>query len=155
MSLDELILGYKIFLNKSWSSVDKFFQHDSTGSLKDDWLQANWELLVEGQIDTGRVKALDIYGEGADVNGDSSRILFPDRQPTHSVLVHSQNKSIYDYLANKTIEISEGTVLSKLVTFKNGWYYEKPPFNKVLVEFNGKEMVLDFEKVLFSLKNLD
>ena len=64
-------------LETYWGSLQKLSKHDPTGSLKDDWMQANWELIVEGLLSDGRL-VLEPYGEGADCNGASSRVLYPD-----------------------------------------------------------------------------
>jgi len=48
-----LIANFRDFLNTGWSSVEKVMEHlewDESPYFYDEWIQANWELLVEKHI---------------------------------------------------------------------------------------------------------
>ena len=49
--LDLLLPRFATFLAGCWEDLLPFFENDTTGSLQIDWLQGNWELLVEAQAE--------------------------------------------------------------------------------------------------------
>jgi len=140
-------------LCNSWSSIEEIENADSTGSFRLDWLQATWELAVEGML-RQHVEGtffLEPYGDGADANGASSRILEPTGLPTHRInCVPTASKNAIDVLNNVGVEFSEtGMPCDRFVTLgDDGWYYERPPFDMVLVDQGEGEMV-------FKLSDLD
>jgi len=143
-SIDELLENFAEFLNRSWNSIASISESDPTGSLKDDWLQANWEIIVEGMLGDRSIFLVP-YGDGADCNGASSRVLFPHKLETHSVVITPQKgNTIYDYLNKKSLDTSsEGIVFDKFVCMdEDGWYYERPPFNFLFGEHLGKRVVV-------------
>jgi len=143
-SIDELLENFAGFLDQSWDNIASISGSDQTGTLKDDWLQANWELIVEGML--GDISIfLTPYGDGADCNGASSRVLFPSKVETHIVVVTPQKgKTIYDHLNKEALDTSsEGIVFDKFVCMDDdGWYYEHPPFNFIYGEHLGKWVVV-------------
>ena len=156
LDLKEILMNYAAFLNASWNTVELISKNDTTGSMKIDWLQANWEILVEGALHEQKIK-LEIYGEGADCNGASSRVLFPDLLPTHKILcVPIEGNEIYDVLNKKHIDTLSGHIIfDYFVSFQtNGWYYEKPKFDHILANYNGNEVVIDFEATEFKLQEI-
>jgi len=53
MSIEEMVLNFRDFLNASWSSIRKILyilDWDGDSYFLDDWIEANWELLVDRQI---------------------------------------------------------------------------------------------------------
>lgn len=73
-STNEVILFFRDFLESNLKRV-----RDSVGQeLLDDWLQTNWEILVESKLCTNRTEFLEIYGDGADCNERSSRVWNPN-----------------------------------------------------------------------------
>lgn len=137
-------------LNASWSQIcilDNEVQYDS---FKQDWLQFNWELIFED----GNIK-LEIYGDGADINGDSSRVSFPKVSGSHAIHCHSKNNSeVKDVLNGSNISLPKtGSKLDRLVTIKGGWYYEEAPFDCVLMEFDDYEVVVKVRELDFFIQN--
>lgn len=152
-----LIMQFLFLLRSFWSQLEQVVKLDKTGSLKDDWLQANWELIVEGPLREIDIITLEVYGDGADANGDSSRILEPYAIPTHAVYCYQKSgDTILDYLNNVRLKLpTGGLLLDKFVTLGNdGWYYEKPPFDKVLLENNKNEIVVDIKDLEFIVKKV-
>lgn len=147
-----LLKVFSKFLVSSWEDLSKLLENDTTGSLKEDWLQANWELLVEGLAGEGVI--LEPYGDGADCNGASSRVLYPNRIPSHHIICKPlDGHSIYDVLNEQRLDIQQAIIFDRFVSLGNdGWYYESPPFDKILAGYNGKDVVLDFNAVDFQLK---
>ena len=122
--------------------------------MREDWLQVNWELLIEGSLNEQGV-VLETYGGGADCNGTSSRVLYPDRHPTHKIICKPMNnEQIYDALNKCHLDISKSEIVfdSFVCIGEDGWYYERPPFDKVLAEYAGEYVVVDFKKTDFHLR---
>ena len=152
-----LIHNFIIFLRNSWKHLQTIFSYDQTSSLKDDWLQANWELLVEGFLLEEEQVYLEVYGDGADINGSSSRVLYEDKLPTHIVhCIPKKNKTLTDCLTKKEVLFpKEGASFDRFVSMeKNNWYIENIPFNKALVVLQNKEIVIDVDDLDFILIRL-
>lgn len=96
-------------------------------------MQANWELLVERKI-LPLNEYLEVYGDGADFNGISSRITDINIAATHylSVFIHHGT----DLLTNEKINNSIFS-FEKFVGFRAGFYTVAPPFKYVLVLDNN------------------
>ncbi len=110
-----MLKRFSSFLATSWEEVSLLSAADSTGSFTIDWLQANWEILVEGLLGQGIV--LEPYGDGADCNGASSRVLYPDRLPTHQIICKPlQGSQIFDALNEQQLDSSKK--LSLIVLYR-------------------------------------
>ncbi len=155
MDIDKAIRLFSDFLNKSFDVIfpllsDRSYTTNECST--NDWIQSNWEMLVERKV-LHLNEYLEVYGEGADFNGKSSRITDIYSFPTHSVKVLVNNEK--DVLNNSEVEKSEYT-FERLVGFKNGFYIDMPPFDFVLVqdEDYGVERVFKLAKIKFELQNL-
>lgn len=119
--VDTVARKFSHFLNSSWESCEDFIDTNSFHSLRIDWLQANWEILVEGAFFESGV-ALEVYGEGADCNGASSRVLYPERLPSHRLVCHpAQGITVIDFL--ECIEINAADfplIFDRFVSLTNG-----------------------------------
>lgn len=156
ISMKELLEKFSDLLCCCWKDFSSLRENDTTGSVKEDWLQANWELLVEGLLSEQGI-VLEVYGEGADCNGVSSRVLYPDRHPTHKIICKPMNKEqSYDVLNERSLDISKGEIVfDRFVCIgEDGWYYEQPPFDKVLAEYAGEYVVVDFRNTDFQLRRI-
>lgn len=92
MNANEIIKFFSDFLNTSWNYVIPLLSERTYTSNEDsinDWMQANWELLVERKI-LPLNEYLEVYGDGTDFNGISSRITDINIAATHylSVFIH-------------------------------------------------------------------
>lgn len=155
MDIDKAIRIFSDFLNKSWGVIipllsDRSYTTDE--SSKSDWLQSNWEILVERKV-LQLNEYLEVYGEGADFNGESSRITDIESFPTHSVKVLVNNEK--DVLNNSEVESSEYT-FERLVGFRDGFYTDIPPFDFVLVQDEdiGIERVFLLKEIKFELQSI-
>lgn len=147
---------FRKFLNNSWQIMQPLFDADKTGSLQIDWLQANWEMIVEGAFLVNEF-ALEPYGDGADCNGASSRVLYPDRLPTHKITVAGSNGgAVYDILNKQTLNtLVEPIFFDRFVSFgPENWYLEKPKFDYILGEYFGTTVVVLWADVEASSKEL-
>lgn len=155
-SINNLLTQFSSLLVLYWENFLLLVKEDSSGFLKDDWLQANWELIVEGLLGDKNI-VLEVYGDGADCNGESSRVLYPDRQPTHRLICKPiDGKYVYDALSKQSLNITQDDIVfDRFVSIgEDGWYYELPPFDKILGEFAGETVVVDFSGVDVQLQPL-
>lgn len=154
-NLKEKLVAFSKMLACSWKSLESFIDKDNTGSLKLDWLQANWELLIENHCDVGIV--LEVYGDGADCNGVSSRVLYPNKLPTHRVVCKLlEEAKTYDILNSVYLNDSDELIFDRFVSMGNdGWYHEAPPFDKILVVQNEVERVVELNKLDFFLQKIN
>lgn len=143
MSIDEIILNYRNFLVVSWSCLSEILNEldwDESPYFLDEWMQANWELLVEKQID--EVDTLASYG----YDGSSAcRYSDKNRTVTHRVIcweTEEETETKYIFLC--------------FVTKKDGAYEIAPPFDYVSVEnFATRErLALPLNKVKFSIEQV-
>lgn len=153
MDIDKAIRIFSDYLNKSWEVVtplllDRSYTTDD-GS-KGDWLQCSWELLVERKVMKIN-EYLEIYGEGADFHGESSRITDEDMLPTHSVsIIVKDGKDILNSFQIKNSKFN----FDRLVGFSEKYYTDFAPFNFVLIrdESVGVERVFSISDIKFELK---
>lgn len=158
MNIDKGIRIFSIFLNNSWAIVsqsltDRDYSPDE--DVTNDWLQANWELLVERKV-LKVDEYLEVYGEGADYNGSSSRIVDPEALPDFKVVIKPRNgNEILDVL-NKEHVVLQNLTFDRLVGFKDGFYILEPEFKYVLLfdDNLGVERVVMLEDIFFELEKL-
>lgn len=151
--INDVISRFLNLIRDSWPSIEAIANTESIDSFKSDWLQASWELAVEGCLSKTLKENIFIepYGDGADANGNSSRILDQDALATHSVNCVPKNKqSVFDALNNINFQfLPDGLPLDRFVSMgQDGWYYERPPFDMALIDQDGREMV-------FKISDLD
>ncbi|HVI46753.1 MAG TPA: hypothetical protein VM802_17880 [Chitinophaga sp.] len=158
MNIDKAIREFADFLNRSWSVaypllIDRDYTSDEDSI--NDWLQCNWEILVERKV-LKLNEYLEVFGEGADFNGASSRITDPNALPNFKVIIRSNSKpGVYDVL-NDEVVILKGVSFEKLVGFKDGFYTLEPEFKYVLIIDNDSELerVIPLDGIEFDLERL-
>lgn len=154
MIINREIRAFATFLNASWDIVVPLLssrEYTSDESSIGDWLQANWEILIEKKI-LKQNEYLEIYGDGADYNGASSRMNDVKALPTHKVTVFLNEQAI-DILNNEVIISKDDFEFGSLVGFYDGFYINQPPFNYVLLFDNsGIEKVLSLNDVSFKIQ---
>ena len=154
MNLHILLIKFRDFLALNWSFIGSVDAQDKSDALLIDWIQVNWEMLVERQLPNSQI-ILEIYGDGAD-NGKSSRIQDMNALPTHRVLCTPKSGSlIFDCLNKVKVDaVATALVLERFVSMRpNGWYYEEPPFDKVLCFIDDSEVVFNVDDIEFKLGN--
>lgn len=145
------------FINESWDTVIPLLEgrdYTTDESSIADWLQLNWEILVERKV-LKINQYLDVYGEGADFNGASSRITDVSVLPNFSIKIKGRaEREVSDLLNDEQILISNGKFI-ELVTFKDGFYKKEPKFDYVLLEDDiGVERVVPIEDIEFKLEKI-
>ena len=117
-----------------------------------DWLQANWELIVEKAI-CKPGEYLQPYGEGADCNGASSRICFPKAKPTHFLRCANRLGEVRDLLSGRIVDVSKLDFHSFQNCAENT-YSLKLPLNAVLFEGDTGSYLTSLKEVAFELNKL-
>ena len=155
MNLDSIMMDFRDFISRNWFYISNLDRFDESDSLRIDWLQVNWEMLVERQVANSKI-ILEPYGDGAD-NGKSSRIQDIHKIPNHIIrCISKKNSLILDSLNDVEIDLqAQILAFDRFATLKdNGWYYEEPPFDKVLCFLNEKEVIIDVQDIEFRLQPL-
>jgi len=156
MEINQAVRIFSSFLNASWDIVMPLLlsrEYTSDDSSIGDWLQANWEMLVEKKI-LKQDEYLEIYSDGADYNGASSRMNDIEALPTHTLTAFPNSKAV-DVLNNEIISSKEAFEFDRLVGFQNGFYINQPPFNYALLnDSSGVERVLSLDEITFKLQRI-
>lgn len=131
--IDKILRAFCLFLDRAQSSLAKseLVEMADLG----DWCQANWELLVEGALSRhlNCSVLLEPYGGGADINGRSSRVIFPEALPTHRILCRGRSAFALEHLSHKYLSINEAPFY-QFVSWNGRQYEEVPPFQYVLLK---------------------
>ena len=103
------ILQFCDFLNLCWTSMRQFIPPSNSiiNQQEGDWLQANWEILLENSI-CAPGQFLKIYADGADCYEDYSRITYYNKAATHKIIGVLDRDPIYDYYNQEVIETLSG-----------------------------------------------
>jgi len=154
ISLEKAIIAFRTLLLQFWGELSLYPSSDDNEVFVQNWLQANWELLVESAFPAEQGVFLEVYGDGADCNGESSRVLYPDKLPNYSVYCQlKENEVGIDRISNEEVVFSEkGMPFDRFVAIEKGWYFERPPFDHVLLTVDGgTEVALNLKLVKFVL----
>ena len=150
---------FRNFLNASWPTVLVFEeQYSEPHDFRIDWLQGNWELMVERRLFDGS-NFLQFYGEGADCNGASSRVLYPDKIATHHIVCHPNKDEIILTGDLNTVGLGSKSNLMVFDSFvtatDDGWFEEAPPFDCVIADYGDTQVLFKFEDAEFSLEKIE
>lgn len=122
---------------------------------KSNFVQANWELIVEYfcAFNAKSELFLEVYSEGADGENGSSRITYPNKLPTHRLLFRPEDDKVMDCLNNS--KLSCNIVFQSFVTMKDDWYLQAAPFDCVLgVDENNKCYVFKSSCVKWCIESI-
>jgi hypothetical protein len=163
-SIDEGVRGFARFLSASWDEVvrsaDALECFDARGFMSD-WLQANWELLVEVPFFESmrpRNAYLEPYGEGAECNDPSSRVWNPDALSTHRIVcLGAEDATLVDLLTGRAIDPTRGPLVFDHLASRSraGWHEEAPPFDCVLGYQGDSEVLIRLDDVSLVAKDVD
>ena len=137
MNVDEIVRNFQRFLEASWQSVESALPLTEEGEhFRLDWLQANWEILVEAVISPGGTSVLEFYGEGAECNGASSRVWKPDAEATHQIccVFPKDGSEVTDLVTEgKSIEPQDLDFFGFGTPERERHQFLHPPFNVVVL----------------------
>ena len=153
--IEYTILNFVGFLNATsevFQKLDTVVENsDYLKDLQNDYFQANWEILVESVICVPGKEFLQIYGEGADCNKNSSRVCFSQKKPTHRIkLSPKRSGKVLDRMVGEKIEIEE-YLFDSFVSYSGKDYELKSPYNGVLLEHETENSyaVVDIDDIIF------
>ena len=146
-----LLNSFSQFLSKSWTEVTAILPSEEE---IDNWLQCNWEMLVETSVETlvKQPVRLQPYGNGADLEGGSSRVTFLSALPNHQIALSNRDETdSLDVLTGERVNL-EDVEFSEFVAMRgDGWYERRPPFDHVLTFKLGVEVVLPVAGITFQV----
>jgi hypothetical protein len=154
MNTDVVLRSFAAFLTAGWSEASALLSLvDQPDDYLADWTQANWEILVEAVLLPGGTGFLEVYGDGADCNGASSRVFLPEALPTHRILcAPAQGSPLRDLADGRSVNPSNMTFWG-FVHWDGKTYSARPEFNAVLLE--GDEIaILSVEDIEFCLVDI-
>lgn len=154
-NLNVVIEQFRSFLNQNLDNVNEMLEPD----IVNDWIQANWEILVESKLCVCADQFLAVYGDGADCNESSSRVWNPSSMPTHQ-LVCSFTEDAVDQLSKKPVDNILG--FNKYLEFESfcSWdntsnqYAFDTPLEYAICNFNDDLLIVGIEKIKFDIKPL-
>lgn len=159
--LEQALLLFRKMLDSIATHIDELDAMTPHGSYRLDWLQANWEVIVEGAVsmhpDYGMQPVfLQVYGEGADYYGSSSRILEPKVTPTHYLRCFPEHgQECRDKLTGEGVESpEEGFSFEEFVSWDGSWFFREPPFDHVVASIGESEAVLPCDGLRFELRKV-
>lgn len=148
MNINEPVILFKNVIECSWESVNKISQSNDIKSYKDDWIQSNWEMIVEAYCSRESNIFIRIYGSGADCNIGSSRVWMPNA--TENAVVKMRRKDGHDFInLIDNSNIGDELELDYFVNWTS-WYSERVPFNAALVNCE-QQCVVEIDDVDFYL----
>lgn len=152
MTVENIVRDFREFLINNGPFIQKIFKDEY---LISDWLQANWEVIVESSISKKENTIfLEVYGDGAECNDNSSRVWKPEALPTHRIHCNPKTGNrCKDYLSNKLIYV-ENLIFDKFISWNGKIYSENPPFDFVLLNKENDIFIVSIDDVVFDLKKL-
>jgi len=141
---------FREFLLRNWGFFS-FFNDTNRDSLEEEerlenWLEANWEIIVECEICTPN-ETLQHYGNGADM-GMSSKI-FSFRTNYSMIRCESKEGLLFDYLSTSNVDVN-GYNFYQFVTKSGPNYYKsRAPFDYALLDKDGQEIMVEFDKLIY------
>lgn len=151
-NIDQTIRLFGKFIESNWDYFQNCINISRKESLLSDLLQANWEILVESALCESN-KYLDIYGDGADCNENSSRVFMPQVLPTYEIYCQEiEGRPAVDLLSGSEIEVKD-KVFSKFVSWEGKQYSDAPPLKYVLLESDKDQFLVPLENVKFNLRH--
>lgn len=157
MNTDQVIRTFQKFLNTSWESIESILSNssDERETTLADWFQANWECLVETSLCHEAECFLEIYGDGAECNGNSSRVWNPNILPTHEIYCHTNaHQTIIDILSNKEVTHIEQFSFSQFLSWNGKHYGSSAPFDYALLENDKNEIIIEVKHIIFDLRKI-
>lgn len=151
-AIDGAVRAFSKAIAAAWQHALPVSTASSNPNFINDWLQANWEMLVEAVLPRGTY--LEVYGEGADVSVGSSRVCAPDAHATAAIVVKTRPGilSVRERLTGEEVSVPlHGFAVEEFVAIDGSWYARREPFDCVLVESASGPLVFRVHDVVFDL----
>lgn len=155
INITDVILKFRAFMIDSWPALDSIMMKhdwDNDGDFTDDWLQSNWEFLVEREL-LGLKGRLTPFGIRAKSHARSTKNGAPAYQVTAKL-----TGPVFNF-QHQNISISQDSKLYfyAFSTFLDPGYGLYPPFDIAnLVCDSSKELsYAPIDHVMFYLEEID
>lgn len=147
MEVVHILNKFREFLALTWPLIEEMEKDAPYSGFSDNFLQANWEMIVESSIPPLNNKAvlLDFYASGAEGFAPKELKGFElfDKvtrswiEPTHAVMAKPKNKSssLPCLYSKKEVPFPKrGLVFSEFGSIQNSYFKQAPPFDCVCLE---------------------
>ncbi len=152
-TVNKVVIGFRKFLTVSWESFLKHMDsatEETREDLINDWLQMNWEVLVE-RIICSPSEYIEEYWNGAEINGISGRVTHPDASATHRIICKSkEGLLVKDQFSGELINPSFFT-FEKFVSKGNNKYLDTIPFDHVLLAKDNELYLVELSDINFDI----
>lgn len=160
IDVSDLVSVYRNFLNASWEIVEKHSRLTRDENFMDNWLQANWEMFLEGELSrrAGSAAVLDHYGQGAEdlVYGIPrelecfDRVSLPTARPNHTVVCKSDSRNVVDVVSGETIDLRENYAFSEFCSVAEGGRVVRgPPFDVAVILGPEHDVLVTWDRVAY------
>jgi len=153
---NDIVMKFRHFLLSSWEAFSPFVENlldDEKEERINNWLQANWEILVEANL-CGVNEFLEVYGYGADCNGASSRICFTDKLPTHKIVCNSINQTYVRDVITSEMKNITGMTFDGFMSWNGEFYEMSAPFDFILLTNESSNVLISINDVNFSIEKI-
>ncbi len=156
LDVTEHIIKFRNFLRESWPYLDEIMNKhdwDEDGNFTSDWLQCCWEFLVERELLGNNDLALTQFS----VVPFHSRVVYPSKQATHTVLAKfNKSDSVYDLRSSIPLPLDKPMRLFGFMTYKDKGYGFYPPFDLALLtlDLTNETYIASLEKLKFVLTRI-
>lgn len=166
IDISDLISNYRDFLNASWGATEKHSRLTRDENFIGNWLQANWEMFLEGELSrrAGSAVVLDHYGQGAEdlVYGLPrglecfDRVSLPTARPNYTVVCQSESSKVVDVVSGGAIDLSENYTLSEFCSVtEEGRVVRGPPFDVAVILGPEHEVLVAWDRVAYFATPVD
>ena len=150
--IEKAVIQFRKIIIDGWWHIKELSENhaDFRHNVFSDWAQGSWETIVETYLHINcQGIRLAVYGDGADLYPACSRISFQDDLPTHAIFCKvKNNRAVFDKITGVAIHAdSQEMLFDRFVTIKDGWHYEMPPFDCVMLRNNEEMRVLSIDDV--------
>lgn len=153
MDVTILIHHFRRFIEAAWPSVSSILLNNEEfkEQIIDNWLQANWEQLVEQNLFSCSAGYVLEYGNGADYDCESNRVSFPEEEPTHAIICKAKTtECLVDKFTEKKV-IDNHVIFRSFVSWNGHQYSNEPPLDYVLAEIGDDYCLLENKHILFEI----
>lgn len=153
--VDAVLRAFADFLRHSAPIVGPLSRRADDPGYWNDWVQANWEAMVEAALPRGLTVRLRVYADGAACNGRRSRITAPHLEETHLVVCRPRGDlRMSDLVTGEVVSsAATGIVFDRFVAIDRDRCIEAPPFDCVWAwTTEDRRVVLPLDGVVFDLR---
>lgn len=162
MELKDYLVSLRDVFISSWKTISILSAEDESDFFKQNWLQANWEMILESFLSQreGNLVLLDYYGEGSEdlhyslLKGQEgvNRVSLPSMNPTHTITCRPINENLLCRFSSQRINFPEnGLVFGEFTSLVENRIIQEPPFDYVVLVAEPFDFVVPFDELTYHL----